>query len=106
MEHHLLGEETLASMLIATYSFHEEGSVVTQALVDMIMTTVRIFDEYLLPLHLSKDGPDDTSWMISGLLALLQHMERVDHVVVVQRAKAELILRLRMYPLRFQIAGL
>jgi hypothetical protein len=49
------------------------------------------------------DGPDGTLWMISGLLALLQHMERVDHVVVVQRAKAELSLRLRMYPLRFRM---
>jgi hypothetical protein len=57
MEHHLLGEGALALMLIAAYSFHWEQPIFTQTLVDMIMTTIRIFDEYLLPLHLVWSPP-------------------------------------------------
>lgn len=46
-----IGEESLASILIAIFPFHDKTPELTPALVDTMTLVVRMFDEYLLPLH-------------------------------------------------------
>ncbi|KAG0005185.1 hypothetical protein BGZ65_011750 [Modicella reniformis] len=128
--HSIIGEETMASILMVTYPFHEDSPNLTPALVDLIILVVRMFDEYLLPLHFvrvmkslfssttcfvagtninfilpclptrhmkSLDVPDNASWLMSGLLALLQHMGKARQSKIIQRVKEEFMRRLCVY---------
>ncbi|KAF9356336.1 hypothetical protein BGX26_005407 [Mortierella sp. AD094] len=84
--------EVLTPILIAVMEAHDEGSDPSIALTDSICLILSLYDEYLLPTYLSTNGSEPQ--LISGLLALMQHLKLLRHIDHIQRATDELTARL------------
>ncbi|KAF9142227.1 hypothetical protein BG015_000999 [Linnemannia schmuckeri] len=84
-------EIILASLLPTLLTICVSSKTHLLGFMDFFYLVVRIFDEALLPIHLSPECDEGVIHLVAGLLALFQTFETLDHVHLVTAIQDQLL---------------
>ncbi|KAI1316202.1 hypothetical protein EDD11_010312 [Mortierella claussenii] len=88
-------EKTVSAIMTAMFMAQEKEDPPSYLRYkDLICLMLQIYDEYLLPLHLSPTCQADMYPLLSGLLPLLQHLRRLQSDRLLQQATQEFVTNL------------